>query len=75
MRFLTVEQVAEILQLSRSKVYDLVAVGDIVPHRIGHKRTIRIGESDLHSYLAACREEKAEKPAKAPRLRLKHLSR
>ena len=72
-KFLTVEQVADILQLSRSKIYQFVENGTIVSHKIGG--SVRIAESDLLDYLSRCRMEKneAERPPKTPRLRLKHI--
>ena len=47
----TVPQVAEYLQISRSKMYDWVKRGKIPHFRIG--RNVRIRESDLQAYIDA----------------------
>jgi excisionase family DNA binding protein len=69
MQLLTVEQVAGMLQLSTSKVYQL-------KEKIGHYKvggSVRFSEEDVYAYLGTCKVngEKARKPA--PRPRLKHL--
>ena len=69
MQLLTVEQVAEILQLSRSKVYDL-------KDKIGHYKvggSVRFTEDDVLRFIDGCRvdDNGARKPV--PRPRLKHL--
>jgi putative molybdopterin biosynthesis protein len=71
MTFLTVNQVADLLQLSRSKVYALVSSGELPRHKIGG--SIRIKEDDLFSYLDGCRAQNADAPRRAPRPRLKHI--
>lgn len=51
MRFLTVRQVAERLQVSAASVYQLCAEGRIAHHRLGVGRgTIRITEEQLRQY-------------------------
>ena len=45
----TVPQVAEYLQISRSKIYDWVKKGKIPHVRIG--RNVRIRESDLQAWI------------------------
>jgi len=47
----TVPQVAEYLQISRSKMYDWVKKGKIPHVRIG--RNVRIRESDLQAWIDA----------------------
>jgi prophage regulatory protein len=47
----TVPQVAEYLQISRSKMYDWVKQGKIPHVRIG--RNVRIRESDLQAWIEA----------------------
>lgn len=71
MKFYTVPQIGELLQLSRSKIYELIAGGEIVPHRIGG--SIRISQENLESYVDSCRDRRAKGPRKAPRPRLRHL--
>ncbi len=53
MKMLTVEQVANDLQLSVRTVRRLIEDGSIPVHRIG--RSLRISEDDLDRYLAATR--------------------
>ena len=66
MKLLTVADVAEMLRLSRSKVYAL-------KEEIGHYKvgsTIRFDLSDVISYLDRCKVngERARTPAPRPRL-------
>ena len=53
----TPSEVAEILRISRSLVYDLIQEGTIAIHRIsrGKRGPVRISEDDLQEYLAGCR--------------------
>ena len=67
---LTVEDVARMLKLSRSKVYAL-------KEKIGHYKldgAVRFREEDVYAYLDRCRVngEQARKPV--PRPRLKHIT-
>lgn len=74
--FLTIREVAQLLKLSQSSVYQLVEAGRLAHHRIGHGRgSIRVSERDLLAYLERCRQEIREKPVvtRAPRVKLKHL--
>lgn len=72
--FLTVRDVARVLQVSIASVYAIVAEGKIACHRVGSGRgSIRFEERDLEEYLSSCRMEKAEEPKRTPRPRLKHL--
>jgi len=50
---LTVRQAAEILTVSRRKVYNLVTAGKLPHYRIDN--VIRIAETDVDAYLADCR--------------------
>ena len=74
MTFYTVSEIAEKLKISCSKVFELVAGGEIVPHRIGG--AIRISEDDFELYLAGCRVgTRKKKQRRAPsRRRLKHIT-
>ena len=47
--FLTVEEVAQRLRVSRALVYRLIERGDLASHHIG--ASIRIAEEDLQDYL------------------------
>lgn len=50
----TVEDAAEYLELSRSKVYELLADGELPSVRIGRSR--RVSVSDLEEFVARHRE-------------------
>lgn len=72
---LTVQQVAEQLNLSASAVYELVSRRRLRALRLGPRGgAIRIRPEDIEEYLAACQSESA-----APRrsttaaLKLKHI--
>lgn len=49
---LTVPQVCRILQVSRSKVYQMLATGEIPSVSIGRNR--RIQQRDLNAFVASC---------------------
>lgn len=68
---LTVKQVADRLRLSKSKVYELIDRGHIVPHRFGG--SIRITATDLGAYIDSCRVERQPQRKPARRPRLKHV--
>ncbi len=73
-RLLTVREVAELLRVSPSMVYQLVEGRKLACHRIGGGRgAIRVSTTDIQQYLAACRYEQREHVPKPPRQRLKHL--
>ena len=75
MNLLTVPEVAAVLRLGESTVYELVSKGKIPRFEIGPKNGgIRIDQDDLNAYLASCRKEKKdETPQKVSRPRLKHI--
>lgn len=77
---LTVNQVAERLQISKQSVYGLIQRGQLATHRFGAGRgTIRISEADLAKFVEACRSQPATplprvQPAVSPRpTGLKHI--
>lgn len=71
---LTVREVAGILRVSRSLVYQLVEGGKLACHRIGNRNgAIRISAADVEDYLTQCRNERMEQTPTPPRPRLKHL--
>lgn len=69
MNLLTVREVAGMLKLSASKVYELIARGKIPVYKVGG--ALRIGRHDLEAYLNACREVRGTVKTK---LRYLHLS-
>ena len=74
---LTVREVARILHVSPSLVYQLVETRKLASHRIGNRNgAIRIAPSDLDNYLARCRaEQEADQSSlrRPSRAQLKHL--
>lgn len=73
-KMLTVEDVADVLNVSRSLVYDLADKGKIVSYRPGNGRgCLRFKAEDVQEYLEGCRTEpeQTRKPARRPRL--KHI--
>lgn len=71
---LTVREVAKILRVSPSLVYQLVEGRKLASHRIGCRNgAIRISTADVDDYLARCRNERQEETPKPSRPRLKHL--
>ncbi len=74
---LSVQQVADRLQVSPSCVYQLIDSGKLSHHRIGVARgTIRVSEDDLTTYLEDSRTESANEKLPEPRpkrAKLKHL--
>jgi excisionase family DNA binding protein len=56
--WLTIADIAEILKVSRSNIYHLVASGRLTAHRIGLRRgSIRVALADLEQFLATVRHE------------------
>lgn len=71
---LTVRDVAELLRVSPSLIYQLVESGKIACHRIGRGRgAIRIRLDDLEQFLAVCRSEQHEPAPRFRRPKLKHI--
>jgi excisionase family DNA binding protein len=50
-RFLTVQEVAELMRVSSMTVYRLIKAGELPAVRVG--RSFRVAESDVNSYLAS----------------------
>lgn len=67
---LTVPEVASALRLSPSKIYQLIARGDLPAHRLP---AIRISQQDLQEFLANRRRCSVPRSANSPMVRLKHL--
>ncbi|MHB8953132.1 MAG: helix-turn-helix domain-containing protein [Pirellulaceae bacterium] len=71
---LTVREVATLLRVSPSLVYQLVEGRQLAAHRIGNRHgAIRIAAADVQDYLARCRSERQEDKPKPTRPRLKHV--
>ena len=71
---LTVSDIADLLAISQSLVYRLVADGELRCYRIG-RGALRFRQEDVETYLTACTVAGRERGARTPsRLRLKHLT-
>ena len=56
-RFLSLTDVAEVLNISASQTYALVRSGDLPAIKIGGKGTWRVEQSALEDYIARCYEQ------------------
>ena len=73
-RLLNVAEVADLLNISPSLVYQIVEAGKIPFLRIGNGRgAIRFQSADVKAYLDSCRVEKVDPQPRTLRLRLKHI--
>ncbi len=54
-RFHTIREVADLLQVSQKTVRRWIEAGDLVAHRFGHQ--LRISESDLATFLKLRRDQ------------------
>ena len=74
---LNVADVAELLRVSASLVYQLVESGKLVVYRIGNGRgAIRFRPQDIETYLSSCRTTNVatlKQAKKQHRARLKHI--
>ena len=59
---LSTEEVAQILHVSRSTIYDLIKKGEIHSYKIGRK--VRFTQDDVDSYIARSRHEHSTRPVK-----------
>ncbi|MFO1537302.1 MAG: helix-turn-helix domain-containing protein [Actinomycetota bacterium] len=50
-RFLTVQEVADLMRVSSMTVYRLIKAGDLSAVRVG--RSFRVSEADVDAYLAS----------------------
>ncbi len=71
MRILTIQDISELLKLSKSKCYELVSNGVLPSLKI--EGSVRVLESDLIAYLESCRREGVERTQPRARPQLKHL--
>ena len=65
-RFLTLAEVAEILNTSVAQVYALVRRGDLVAMRIGGRGQWRVGVDNLETYIERAHADAAEHIAQHP---------
>jgi len=65
-RFLTLADVAEVLNTSANQVYALVRSGDLVAIKIGGRGQWRVEESELEDYIARMYAETARFVADHP---------
>ena len=71
---MTVEQIAERLQIGTSIVYALISSGQLVCYRFGLKRgTIRVSVSDLENFLTDCRNDGSSSSSRRTGKRLRHI--
>lgn len=66
----TVENVARLLSVSRSKVYALIEGGRLPAHRLP---AIRVSQDDLNGFLDGCRTTSRAPVPKTQTIKLKHL--
>lgn len=59
---LSTQQVADILHVSRSTIYDLIKKGEIQSYKIGRK--VRFTQDDVDAYIARSRHAHSTKPVK-----------
>ena len=59
---LSTQEVADILHVSKSTIYDLIRKGDIHSYKIGRK--IRFTQDDVDAYIARSRHEHSTRPVK-----------
>lgn len=73
MKLLTVAMVAEMLAVSKSLVYDLVARGELTYVTVGTSKGYRFDIADVESFVRDRKKTNAGRKAKLPRPRLKHI--
>ena len=59
---LSTQEVAEILHVSKSTIYDLIKKGEIHSYKIGRK--VRFTQDDVEAYIARSRHEHSTRPVK-----------
>ena len=60
---LSTQEVADILHVSKSTIYDLIKRGEINSYKIGRK--VRFTQEDVDAYIARSRHENSTRPVKA----------
>ena len=72
----TIKEVAELLKLAESTIYELIAKGKLVACHFGpHGGAKRIRDDDLQAYIESCRTVPSGTKPRPKRTRLKHLNR
>ena len=61
-RSLSTQEVAELLHVSRSTIYDLIRRGELHSYRIGRK--VRFTQDDVDAYIARARHEQSVQPVR-----------
>ena len=61
-RSLSTQEVADILHVSKSTIYDLIRKGEIHSYKIGRK--VRFTQDDVDAYIARSRHEHSTRPVK-----------
>jgi len=59
---LSTQEVADILHVSKSTIYDLIRKGEIHSYKIGRK--VRFTQDDVDAYIARSRHEHSTMPVK-----------
>lgn len=59
---LSTQEVADILHVSKSTIYDLIRRGEINSYKIGRK--VRFTQDDVDSYIARSRHEQSVQPVR-----------
>jgi len=59
---LSTQEVADILHVSKSTIYDLIRRGEIHSYKIGRK--VRFTQDDVDAYIARCRHEHSTRPVR-----------
>ena len=60
---LSTQEVADILHVSKSTIYDLIRKGEIHSYKIGRK--VRFTQDDVDAYIARSRHEHSTRPVKS----------
>lgn len=71
-RSLSTQEVAELLHVSRSTIYELIRRGEINSYKIGRK--VRFTQDDVDAYIARSRHENSVQPVKRSELESSFLS-
>ena len=59
---LSTQEVADILHVSKSTIYDLIRRGEIYSYKVGRK--VRFTQDDVDAYIARSRHEQSVQPVK-----------
>lgn len=73
MKLMTVADVAEILSVSESLVYELLKQGELPYVPVGTSKAYRFDPEDITSYIRRRKVQNEGRKPTAPRPRLKHI--